>query len=233
MKSIEKLITFTFFTVLLSCAGPEKKTEFFDNGQIASEYYIIKQGDDYLKEGTYKAWHENGRLKLHENYKQGKLEGKSELYSEAGKLKRVFNYKDDLLDGKQENFDAGITIKELYYDKGTPTGIWLYRNPKGETIWSRDMQNPEVKQVSYQHKKSGTLLTLSKEGKFIFKHKKNIGYAIVNHVDKGHFNIVKGVLLLDEANFFYRIKLMSDDKLELVHPINKKEMIFLKKDEVM
>lgn len=236
MKTLQKLktvlIIFNLLIILISCDKTEKRTEFFENGQMSAEYHIIKKGENFIKEGSYKVWHENGMLKLEETYKKGEVAGKSKLYSNDGKLKRIFNYKDGLLDGKQENFKNGINTKELYYDKGAPTKIWIYRNLKGETIWQRDMRDSIIDKVSYLHKESGTSIILSKKNTFVLKRKSHVGYAKINKVDKGNFYIVDDTLLLDEANYFYKIKSMSDSKLVLVPPTKKKEMIFLKTDRL-
>jgi hypothetical protein len=70
------------------------------------------------KEGTWKSWHSNGKIKTTLSYKKGKKSGTSKSYDAQGVLILVSHFKNDLLHGKYEVYESGELVEEKLFRKG-------------------------------------------------------------------------------------------------------------------
>ena len=73
--------------------------------KVNERYYVDK---NYLRQGLYEQFYENGQLRRRCTYKDGKLNGLYKSFHENGKLEERFTFKNDELDG----------LYELFYENG-------------------------------------------------------------------------------------------------------------------
>lgn len=69
------------------------------------EYYQDEDGN-YVKDGYFKEWHDNGHLRILCNYTDGKLDGKYQNWSYDGHILKDINYSNDKLDGEYKVWDS-------------------------------------------------------------------------------------------------------------------------------
>jgi len=88
----------------------------FKNPQKAMEKGLWFSG--YEGEGEYKQWWDNGLLRQHGFYKDGKLNGENKEWDEVSGFWGCFFYKDDQRNGdcKIYNRDNIMTVHQLYKD---------------------------------------------------------------------------------------------------------------------
>ena len=138
-KEIEmkKLIALSFLLFLIGY-GKEVDTLLERNGIK----YEINSTTPYT--GKFKENYYNGKLKVEESYKKGKLEGVRKRYSATGKLWNEGNYKKGKQEGlfkwyfetgkleQEENFKNGKLegIVEFYYATGKLKEKEIYKNGK-------------------------------------------------------------------------------------------------------
>lgn len=116
-------IHYSFIIILLACillvGCKNKKTDYFDNGQIKSE--INFKNGHY--DGVATWYYENGLKQYEFNYVNDTLQGKSTRWYSNGKIRSIQNYKDNLLDGEVLNFDEnGKKLREEHYTNDTLNG---------------------------------------------------------------------------------------------------------------
>ncbi len=71
------------------------------------------------KEGEYKMWHPNGKIKRQGYYKEGKLEGEFKCWWDNGQLHIQGYYKEGKLEGECKNWlENGQILEQLYYKEG-------------------------------------------------------------------------------------------------------------------
>ena len=78
----------------------------YKNGYLVSDEKLNRLDDNGNKTGTWKEFHENGKLKTETKYKNGKPDGIVKTYTKSGKLKEI------------EKFEKGEIVKdapELYF----------------------------------------------------------------------------------------------------------------------
>ncbi len=71
-----------------------------------------------LKDGLWKYWHDNGKLKATEEWKHGRQHGLSETYNADGQLVERFNYRQGQLHGKQYTYENGEVTSVKKYKNG-------------------------------------------------------------------------------------------------------------------
>lgn len=101
-------------------------------------------GDLYYKSGAiYKKaseteiryFYENGTLKTHERYLNGRLHGESSLYWPNGGLKRRSHFVEGVRQGLDQMWsEEGILLDEGSYESGKPVGIHRRLNKKGNLL---------------------------------------------------------------------------------------------------
>ncbi len=118
--TVDDLIEATFNPVIDSvCAGG---IHYFKTYDAALSWYY-HYGDHKKTNGKYIGYHENGRKKYEENYKDGKMEGKQEEWYKNGQKQYDGNYKNGKKDGKHEWwYENGQKIYEENYKDGKRVG---------------------------------------------------------------------------------------------------------------
>lgn len=99
----------------------------FYNGKYAEyEYNKLKCEGAYRdgrKEGTFKFYDSEGRVKEEKPYKDGKLHGAHRTFYTSGQLEREVNYRDGRQDGKELYYDYDGTLRrEHNYRDGRQVG---------------------------------------------------------------------------------------------------------------
>jgi uncharacterized protein len=130
--------------------------EFDQNGTIITEYAyrnditvgktsINRYDRTGLKNGTWKTFHENGKLKEESYYKNGKLNGYVKQYDEKGKMLSSVRYMDGELYVEAEKPDERVVIKREVFANGqvkstggyigeTPVGQHMFFDQRGEIL---------------------------------------------------------------------------------------------------
>ena len=111
--------------------GPYVEYSYFRDGQLEEmTTYTFKNGD-FVEDGPYEYYYDNGQLESKTTYKNGELDGPVEEYHDNGQLESKTTYKNGELDGPTEYyyFDGQLEVKRTYKD-GKPDGPyeWYYRN---------------------------------------------------------------------------------------------------------
>ena len=75
------------------------------------EYFVFNG----KKNGTYKAYYENGQLREICNYKDGKKEGGNIKYYNDGCIRIICNYKNDKLEGEYNKYYDGKLFQKSFY----------------------------------------------------------------------------------------------------------------------
>jgi antitoxin component YwqK of YwqJK toxin-antitoxin module len=101
--------------------GPWK--DYYPDGKVKAEGNY----DNGKQVGEWKYYHQNGRIEQAGRFsKQGKLEGTWKWYYETGTLAREEHYRNGLKDGLlTENDESGKTIEEGEYVDGLEDGSWF------------------------------------------------------------------------------------------------------------
>lgn len=100
---------------------------------IVSNEKVNQKDSDGLKQGPWKSYFPNGRLKQEERYKNDLLNGYLKIYNQQGKLESADLY----LNGEKqsdENNIADFDINSIYYDNGVIKNTSIY-NKAGEKRW--------------------------------------------------------------------------------------------------
>ncbi len=109
--------------------------EFYDNGLLSGDaftYYpsselienklLIMEVQHYangLKDGAFKQYFENGKIKTIGNYKEGKLDGKAQYFTQTGSLNTQGTFKDGLKTGYWLMYsDSATPDKKVYFLEG-------------------------------------------------------------------------------------------------------------------
>lgn len=139
MKSVSKLLFVLFTFLLLACDQKENKngvykTVKWKNGNIQSEGYYV---NDSIKEGLFKGYYQNGKLKYEANYHNNKPNGLTTQYFESGKKRSIATYKN----GKRSGSGEG------YYENGKIKWYQL-SNRKGKARFEIDfLEDGKIKSV--------------------------------------------------------------------------------------
>lgn len=99
--------------------------EKFESGEIRLSYTVDEQK---RKQGAYKEYHANGRIKVSAVFKDDLLEGKYLKQDDAGKAELAAGYRAGKFHGWYKQYEGGKLVAEQAYFDGTV----LY--PKGETL---------------------------------------------------------------------------------------------------
>lgn len=84
-----------------------------------------------LKDGDWKYWYNNGKLRLTESWKNGERYGTSKIYSREGDLLRTEDYKNGLLNGYVIVYNNGNIVEKNRYNKGI---IQLPKHVEKDTV---------------------------------------------------------------------------------------------------
>ena len=83
--------------------------------------------------GTWKAYHQNGKMAWDMTVEQGEESGEVHHWYEDGTPKATIRYKVGIRDGVSEYFHPnGAKLAQIEYADGTPTGQWTYWHDNGQ-----------------------------------------------------------------------------------------------------
>jgi antitoxin component YwqK of YwqJK toxin-antitoxin module len=111
----------------------------------SKEEYIERYGK---KEGEYKMWHQNGKIKRQGYYKEGKEEGEFKWWWNNGQLHIQLYYKEGKLDGEwKEWYEEGQLMVQTYHKEGKLEGEYREWNERGELSAHKIYTGGEVVEV--------------------------------------------------------------------------------------
>ncbi len=124
---------FLLFLGVLGCK--EQPYEIFknidENGILREEYSRRKA--DFAKEGIYKAFFENGKIKEESEYKDDVLNGYRKLFREEGDLQIEETHKKGLFHGTYKSYyPNGQLESQGEYLENVMTGLWKYYYDTGQ-----------------------------------------------------------------------------------------------------
>ncbi len=77
--------------------------KYYDEEQTELEYEYFELNGE--KHGEYKAYHQNGNLRISRNYVDGILHGQCIWYYENGKILDIYNYVNGSREGEYNSYD--------------------------------------------------------------------------------------------------------------------------------
>jgi antitoxin component YwqK of YwqJK toxin-antitoxin module len=120
---------------------------YLHNGYITDREQINRYDRKGIKQGVWKEFYGDGKLKNERIYKDGRLNGLYKEFNDNGNLILVLKYVDDQLIAEDIEEDEGVEIRNEYddqnilvksgaYKQNIPIGIHRSYNPAGEVIAS-------------------------------------------------------------------------------------------------
>lgn len=116
----------------------------FNQGFIEAEEHINNKDLEGNKQGTWKEFHDNGKIKKEANYRDDKINGLVKEYNKSGQLRSFEKFKNGLIDLDAEETDFVQLYKEYYPDgtvkleggqlNGMKNGFFRVYNEEGEFI---------------------------------------------------------------------------------------------------
>jgi hypothetical protein len=122
---ISAALAVCLLTASAASAKLESVIEKFESGKISRSYTVDEQK---RKQGAYKEYHANGRIKVSAVFKDDVLEGKYLQRDENGKAELAAGYRAGKFHGWRKEYEGGKLVSEQAYFDGTV----LY--PKGQTL---------------------------------------------------------------------------------------------------
>lgn len=148
--------------LILSCSKREIRETKYENGQIKEKYSVIQdKNGNFLRDGEYIKYYENGQKEEEKNYKNGKAEGLYKFWYKNGQLGEEYNFKDGEVNGlvkmwyksgqkKSEvnhinnKIEGKVTVWE---ENGEIEGVYTYKNGEkiddGEAIEEKEDNEPQ------------------------------------------------------------------------------------------
>ena len=102
----------------------------YRNGKEVDHEFINRYVDS-LKDGVWKEFYENGKIKSESNFVRGVLNGLVKEYDKSGKLISVYRYESGNLKDTAIELDAQINIKTEYYNKRDENGELIKKSSGG------------------------------------------------------------------------------------------------------
>lgn len=137
MKKVTSSLALLFSSISIVCYSQHEKRETkYSNGRVQESYQVIKTSDgSFKKDGDYKIFFPDGKLRVSGKYIDGKRSGNWKQWYNSGKLQSDVNYRMDTLEGNYNTwFESGAKefeakmLKGKYYghfaswlDNGQPT----------------------------------------------------------------------------------------------------------------
>jgi uncharacterized protein len=119
--------------------------ETYNNGFLVEREKINRKDEKGLKQGVWREYYANGRIKLEHNYQDDLLNGSYKEYDEDGKIKVLLQYNAGLLVEEKDTSSMEIEIREKYdndgnliysgsYRKDVPVGIHRMYDKGGKVV---------------------------------------------------------------------------------------------------
>jgi antitoxin component YwqK of YwqJK toxin-antitoxin module len=131
---------------------------YYHNGYITDREDINRTDEGGLKQGTWKSFYPDGKLKSEKQYKDNMLNGLYKEFNQKGNLVLAMKYENDVVVEENVEDDESIEIRNEYneqnrlvysgpYRQNIPVGIHRYYHPDGEVVDGK-IYNDEGKVVS-------------------------------------------------------------------------------------
>lgn len=128
-------IVFCIGVMILFGCGPRRefKQVRYPNGQLSEQYYVIKDNKgNYLRDGKYLMWYENGQKKAETTFKAEKPEGLYTAWYDNGRKMEEGTYKDGLPEGPVTMwYENGQKKLEGTFRGGKENGHFTYYQEDG------------------------------------------------------------------------------------------------------
>jgi len=126
---------------------------------VQNKSCTIKDGK---KDGPYKEWYDNGKLRYDHNYEMGKFKGVQKNYFDDGKLEIEANYKEGELHGLYKAFyNNGQIKKDAYYQNGDVQGVYKEFYSNGQLIFTSNYVNGKADGLYQEWYENGQIRILS------------------------------------------------------------------------
>jgi len=104
-----------------------KRTRLNDAKKLVEEYWVIRKNGTFVKEGTHKEFHDNGKMAQLTNYKNDERDGAATFWNENGNKYSEEFYKDGNKSGRSLAFgEKGEVLEEGEYVDGKKNGKWKF-----------------------------------------------------------------------------------------------------------
>ncbi|HEY4797788.1 MAG TPA: hypothetical protein VII99_01815, partial [Bacteroidia bacterium] len=105
----------------------------YNYGVLVKQESINRMDKNGLKQGTWKEFFPNGKIKEETNYQSGKKTGYSKTFLESGSLNSVDKYVGDSLQKEAPELTTKLEVRNEYYEDGSikKTGTYLYGLAEG------------------------------------------------------------------------------------------------------
>ncbi len=87
---------------------------YYHNGYITDREQINRYDRNGIKQGVWKEFYEDGKLKNEKDYKDGMLNGLYKEFNEKGNLILVLKYENDQVIAEDIDEDEGVEIRSEY-----------------------------------------------------------------------------------------------------------------------
>lgn len=145
--------------IVSSCTKHEKREVKYDNGQL-KELFIVKEIKDgnFIKDGEYNTWFENGQVGISGQYSNGKKTGNWKSWFENGQIESDHNFSIDSLNGAfAEWYVTGQKLVEGNFAMDKEVGEW--------TTWFENGQIMHKNKYSKNGDLDGTQISWYENGK--------------------------------------------------------------------
>ncbi|MCZ2100690.1 MAG: toxin-antitoxin system YwqK family antitoxin [Chitinophagales bacterium] len=126
-----RLLIFVGFSFWIISCGNKKITTNYPNGSLMEQYETSKDGQ---KDGAYKSYYDNGKIREEATYKAGEYIGTRTLYFENGGIDTEENYSSPgILGGPYKTYykEGGVHIVKNYQEN-VMTGTLIVYYPNGQ-----------------------------------------------------------------------------------------------------
>ncbi len=173
--------------LVMSCSKHEKRETKYENGQLKEQFYVLETKDgNFIKDGSYKSWYENGQTEEEGKYSDSLKVGNWKSWHENGQLKLDVSYINDTLNGSYKEWHSnGQKRFERTLKMGKPIGGYFAWHKNGKIFSERkytDEGEPDGLQTQWYDdgtkwqeetyisgKKEGLSLMWNSKGKLIAK----------------------------------------------------------------
>ena len=172
-ENIMKIFVLFLITLFATLANAKTVKEFYPDGTIKS---AVTYKDD-KKNGVEHAFYPDGATLKHAyTYAYGRLHGLQQEYSENALLVQEENYRHGRLDGRSRYYQNGLLVSEADYRNGLPDGEYREYFPSGmvklEIFWRRGKATE-----GFKYSEGGSRTSLSAETLRILNNKKSTSSA--------------------------------------------------------
>jgi antitoxin component YwqK of YwqJK toxin-antitoxin module len=195
-----------------------------------------------IKDGLVVEYLSNGEVESKQNYKNGKLDGKSVYWHENGQKREEGSYKNGLADGTTTSwFEDGQIEFTLNYKNGKPDGrheVWHpngqirarlnHRNDRIESTSWDENGNKESKGATLSEKKDDEEWSKKRIGEWSWWHANGILSEVANYknlVLHGHRTLYNNKGQITLFNNYENGKLLDDKDNEFIEPLGDGDII--------